>query len=435
MIKVRTLFLICGLALMSISAFAAYPIFDSPVLYPVGEAPTAMVAVDLDNDGDLDLVTADSTSNTISVLINDGTGTFSAATTYATGEAPVDISAGDLNGDGLTDLVTANYTANTLSVLWNAGSGSFPTSTELPIGTGPRAVAIEQLNEAGLDIIVGKEGSANVSVIWGNGDGTFQPQADYALEYPVTCICIGDFDLDGYLDFMAGVPEDDGVLFINDQTGSFPVLDYGTAVFRPTDLAAGDFDADGYEDLVIARPGTSFEISAAHNDGGVFHHWNSATMRPPGHPFSVACPDLNTDGYPDIVASSLDSGNVKISMNRTLDWYQFENLGVFSVGTKPRAVVPGDFDLDGDIDLAVANSGSNDVAILFNYYCGDVNQDHIFNLLDVTTMIACIYLGEDFSVIEQVANVNGSADGKVNLSDLAYLIGHIYLGGPVPMCR
>jgi len=98
----------------------------------------------------------------------------------------------------------------------------------------------------------------------------------------------------------------------------------------------------------------------------------------------------------------------------------------------PRAMVAVDFDLDGDIDLAVANSGSNDVAILFNYYCGDLDQDHKLNLADITAMIGYVYLGRDISVIKQVANVDGSTDGKVNLSDIAYLVSHVYLGGVAP---
>ena len=96
---------------------------EVPPEYAVGSYPSSVAAADFDGDGAVDLVTANSLSNTVSVLRNLGNGTFAAQATYPVGSYPRSVAAADFDGDGAVDLVTANYTSDTVSVLRNLGNG------------------------------------------------------------------------------------------------------------------------------------------------------------------------------------------------------------------------------------------------------------------------------------------------------------------------
>jgi hypothetical protein len=121
-------------------------------------------------------------------------------------------------------------------------------------------------------------------------------------------------------------------------------------------------------------------------------------------------------------------------VNLQKDHFSFRTLAANFTGDKARAVTYGDFDRDGDYDIAVANSGSNDVAVLTNYFCGDLNSDQAVNLADITGLISYVFLGSELSIIEQAANVDSSPDGKIGLSDITTLISYVYLNGAEPVC-
>jgi hypothetical protein len=111
---------------------------------PTGTQPNEVLAVDLNNDGKLDLVNTNRTSNTVSVSLGNGDGTFMNQTTAITGVTPVGVAAGDMNGDGKLDLITANFAGgvNTISYLAGNGQGGFANKVDTMIGTGPIGVAI-----------------------------------------------------------------------------------------------------------------------------------------------------------------------------------------------------------------------------------------------------------------------------------------------------
>src|SRR5947209_14584241 len=94
---------------------------------------------------------------------------------YDAGNAPADIQAGDFNGDGIPDLVVANADSNTVSVLLGNGSGTFQPSVSYAVGKSPRSIALGDFAHNGhLDLAVANYDDATVSVLLGNGDGTFQ---------------------------------------------------------------------------------------------------------------------------------------------------------------------------------------------------------------------------------------------------------------------
>jgi hypothetical protein len=171
--------------------------------YRTGRLPSVEIG-DLNGDRRPDLVTANVAAATVSVLLNKGNGIFRASRDYRTGRrsaepAPVSVAIGDLNGDGAPDLATANYgDANTVSVLLNKGSGSFRPRRECRTGRQPTSVAIGDLNGDGKpDLATANQGSGNVSVLTNRGDGSFHAKVDFASGRGPGSGVIGDLNGDG----------------------------------------------------------------------------------------------------------------------------------------------------------------------------------------------------------------------------------------------
>jgi hypothetical protein len=107
--------------------------FYTAPTFPLGTTPEAVKSADLNGDGKADLVVVNQGSNTVSVLLGNGNGTFQPKTDYATGTSPVDAALGDFNGDGKADLVVANRGSNSLSVLLGNGDGTFLPKTDISL--------------------------------------------------------------------------------------------------------------------------------------------------------------------------------------------------------------------------------------------------------------------------------------------------------------
>ncbi|MFH1620538.1 MAG: FG-GAP-like repeat-containing protein, partial [Patescibacteria group bacterium] len=118
------LFIIAIVSIFFVGFSLCYAGFLSAVDYGVGNHPRLVFAADLDGDGDDDLATANYSSNSVSILVNNGDGTFVAAVNYAVGNRPATVFAADLDGDGDNDLAVANYYSDNVSVLLNNGDGT-----------------------------------------------------------------------------------------------------------------------------------------------------------------------------------------------------------------------------------------------------------------------------------------------------------------------
>ncbi|MBU4055526.1 MAG: VCBS repeat-containing protein [Proteobacteria bacterium] len=141
-----------------------------------GDAPYALAAGDLNNDGDPDMVTANNGADTVSVFLGNGSGGFAVAVDYTAGSGPYSVAMGKINGDDHVDIVCANRNGNSVSVLSGTGTGTFAAPVHHAINTAPRWVAVEDLNKDGdVDIVTANADNDTISVLPGNGNGTFQP--------------------------------------------------------------------------------------------------------------------------------------------------------------------------------------------------------------------------------------------------------------------
>ena len=151
--------------------------FQAQATVSTGQFPNSVVLADLSGNGILDLIETNQNDGTVSVYMGNGNGTFGSPTTYAAGSQPDGIAVGDLNGDGKLDLVISNidHSSNYLTILLGNGDGTFQTATTLNLGFRPGAVAVADLIGNGrADLIVGDSTNSGFEVLLGNGDGTFQ---------------------------------------------------------------------------------------------------------------------------------------------------------------------------------------------------------------------------------------------------------------------
>src|SRR6266567_2696361 len=182
--------------------------FLAPQVTPVGLNPWYFAVGDFNGDGKLDLAVADygcpldctsSPSNTVTVLLGNGNGTFLPGPSLTVGNGPAGVAVGDFNGDGRQDLAVANVNDNTLSVLLGNGDGTFqaPHTFADPGMTHPYFVAIGDFNRDGKqDLVVTNHLFATVSVLLGNGDGTFQAAQDFAVDNDPVYVTVNDFNGD-----------------------------------------------------------------------------------------------------------------------------------------------------------------------------------------------------------------------------------------------
>ncbi|MBI1849977.1 MAG: VCBS repeat-containing protein, partial [Planctomycetes bacterium] len=232
--------------------------FQARRTFPAGTEPSSLVFGDLDGDGHLDIAVANSGSDDVSILVGNGDGTFRVQRTFAVGFRPVAVAIGDLDADGRLDLVVANVFGDNVSILLGNGNGTFQGRTFMAqrrfgLGSNPSAVALSDLNaDNRLDLVVAILG--NISVLLGNGDGTFQQQTTFPAGFTGS-IAVGDLNADDRLDLAVAIFDSVSVLLGNgDGTfqapRTFPVGSSGRS------LAAGHLDADGRVDFVVAASNT-----------------------------------------------------------------------------------------------------------------------------------------------------------------------------------
>jgi hypothetical protein len=319
-----------------------------------GIDPTAVEVGDFNHDGKLDLAVANWTSNNVSVLLGNGDGTFQAAVNYAAGSGPHSVAVGDFNGDGKLDLVTANSgppgsgeIGNTVSVLLGNGDGTFQPPVNSGAGSGPWSVAVGDFNGDGkLDLAVTLNDSVNpgaVSVLLGNGDGTFRAPVQYATGYEPGGVGVGDFNGDGKLDLVVAAGGGVNVLLGNGD-GTFQAhVDYSGG-----GVTVGDFNGDGKLDLT---------------DGGSMLLGNGdGTFRAPISTGGAAggwavVGDLNGDGKLDLVTAN---NNVSVLLGNGDGTFQEIDYSVIHL----ESLALGDFNADGRPDIAVTSTGPDLVGIL-----------------------------------------------------------------------
>ena len=370
---------------------------------PVGAGPGAIVGGDFTGNGRTDLAVTDAESDEISILLNNGDGTFEPQVEYAVGVDPDAIAAGDFNGDGRIDLAVVNSGVypngyGTVSVLLGNGDGTFQPQVTYAVGTFPSSIFAGDFNGDGhLDLAVACQGNeylggtvpGGISVLLGNGDGTFALPVEYAAGTDPVSIVAGDFNGDGRTDL--AVAETDpqsgagevGVLLGNGDGTFQPQVTYAVGPIAGS-IAAGDFTGNGRLDLAVANgnaygPG-SVSVLLGKGDGTFQPQVTYAVGL---EPFGIVAGDFTGNGRLDLAVANqgipIFAGTVSVLLGNGDGTFQPQVT--YAVGYYPEGIVAGDFNGDGHLDLAVANLDSNDVSVLLGNGDGTLveSEEHATN--------------------------------------------------------
>jgi hypothetical protein len=312
--------------------------FAAKVDYATGTNPMGVAIGDLNGDGKADMVVSNYNGGNISVYINNGNGTFAAGVTYSTSGQPTGVAIGDVNGDGKSDVVVTNSSSNLVSIFINNGNGTLATKVDYTTGSGssPQNVAIGDFNGDGkADLATANFGGSGVSVFLNNGSGTFAAKVDYTAGSGTYGVAAGDLNGDGKIDLAAvNYNANNMSVFINNGNGTFAAkVDYNTGT-GAMNVAMGDLNGDGKIDVATANYGAgALSVSVFVNNGnGIFATKVDYTTA--GTTSGVNLVDLNGDGKLDIAASAYNTSNVSVLLNTTSTmFYAQASTGNIGIGT------------------------------------------------------------------------------------------------------
>ncbi len=349
----------------------------------VGEGPTGNTAIavgDFNGDGRSDLVVATSskigpplatsgiTGDGVSVLLGLDDGTFGPRMPLQAGSYPLAIVVGDFNGDGHQDLVVVYQSSDDICVFLGHGDGTFSSEVCFAAGHNPHSMAIGDFNEDGHQDLAVANSSGSVSILLGIGNGTFRPQTDFAVGALPNSIAVGDFNGDGRQDLVVanGLSKDISV-FLGRGDGTFGSEARFAAGQGPRSVAVGDFNGDGRNDVAVANISytvfgssvSAVSILLGQGDGTFA---TKVDYEAGEGPVAVALGDFNDDGQQDLAVADVVSGEISVLLGHGDG--TFGSPISCGAGDEPSALVPGHFNRDGRLDLAVSNNGGVAFALL-----------------------------------------------------------------------
>jgi hypothetical protein len=387
------------LALVSLTKMCGATEFATAKNYPVGRNPKAVVVADFNGDGKLDIAVANSGDPSIgdaghvSILLNNGDGTFQPAHDVIAGKNPWSIAVGDFNRDGHLDMVIANNGINaaggwlpgTISVLLGDGDGTFQTHVEYATGTGPSSIAVGDFNgDSKLDVAVAAHPANVVSVLLGKGNGTFEPHVDYATGNAGgnAAVAVADFNQDGKADLVVAGSFSGGIVGIlqGNGDGTFQsAASYDPAGLFGQSMAVGDFNGDGKFDLIVTFAnfgnGTASGVNVLTGNGdGSFSAGTGLAGSAGCHSGSPLLADFDGDGRLDlaVIAGGGPHDGVCLFLGAgTILFFKDNGKGILqesltlATDSGQNLGAAADVDDNGQPDLIVLNS-DNSIGVLLN---------------------------------------------------------------------
>lgn len=353
---------VCIISVISTACYAIVP-FQLLRQYPTGEDSTGIVFGDVDDDGDIDLITANRGSSNVSVLYNNGASVFSETVNFPTGGVPRYVDGGDFDGDGDYDLCTSDYGGMTMSVLmndgqgafgiasqydmhvpafhwvddldmdghldiltlhwddkveqpslhpaiftplFNDGNGNFTYGSESWIGMQPRGGASADLDGDGIkDVVTANYISKTVSILMGLGKREWSDEIVIQLTGQPRYVLLDDYDADGDID-LAVLDKGDNHLWVfhNDGSANFTLEDTNDTSNIPHSMESGDVDNDGDSDIVVTHVGSAQQLLFLNDGTGHFPTVQVLIMA--SGPAEVQLADVNSDGKLDIVTANVN---------------------------------------------------------------------------------------------------------------------------------
>ena len=352
--------------------------FESKTI-AVGNGPSSVVAADLNNDGQVELICTDSKDNALTVLTNDGSGGFVSNVTYSvTGTNPACVLVADLTASGKADLVVAIFNNSNgngkLEVLTNDGVGGFNSNATYDVGTGPSCVVSADVNGDGQPDLI----AANTSpypngglTVMTNDGGVFSLEATLRIGATISdddshWVAAADINGDGKVDLIsANMLANTLTVFTNNGSGGFGSNATYNVGFDPQCVLETDVNGDGKLDLISANYGrgsaSGGTLTVLTNDGNSILVSNATYNVGPGA-FFVAAVDINGHGKPDLVCANSSTNTLTVLTNDGSGGFDFcTNL---TVGYGPRSIAVTNVNGDGRLTLISANFNDNTLTVL-----------------------------------------------------------------------
>ncbi|MDQ4123438.1 MAG: VCBS repeat-containing protein [Acidobacteriota bacterium] len=403
-------------------------------LVPVGIFPRAIATADLDGDGDLDMAVANagsggfnSTVGSVSILLNDGAGNFLPGTTLNPNLSAQAVAVADFNSDGISDLVVGGGSSNSsggitvgLAIYYGNGNGNFGFPILINTTTTVNSLATTDLNRDGLpDIIAATAGNAVLSFT--NTGNDFALSGTTSVGNNPRSMVVADFNGDGIPDAVTANQGTNNLSVLYGQAnGTFAVAlnlpaVAGNASITPATLAAGDLNGDNRIDLVVGGSGGSSSLMIFLNNG-------SSGFAPPTN-FSAQFNSSSVQGLllgrffgeNKLDVAVITSGSFSDEPGRVVIYRGLANGNfdanvqfTFPTGNAPAGGATADFNNDGRPDIATANSGSNNVAVLLSNSQGGLGARQTLLGVQPSSVIAADFNGDGF--LDAV--VSGSSSGS-----------------------
>ena len=359
----------------------AFPSFIS-VNYPVGANPTNLAVGDFNGDLNRDLVVTNQVSNSISILLGNGLGGFSSPMTVSlpVGSNPYAVAVGSFNADAAQDLAVVNSGSNNVSILLGNGDGTFAAPVSYSTGANPISIDIGDFNNDSVqDLAVANFGgffSGTISILLGNGSGGFALptilRTSTQPAYVKSALINGDNNADL---IVANFGANTVSVFFGNGANGFTLSQTLSVPNGPVAVEFADVLLnDGIKDLTVAAYNSDTLSVFVGNSGGIFTPFSS-TYTVGSNPISVVAADILGNGRNKITAalSGLDKVAVE-TLSSAGTGFQ-----LFTVGANPNAIIKSDFNNDGKVDLATANSGANNVTVLTNNCSASSGNIYDFN--------------------------------------------------------
>jgi RHS repeat-associated protein len=329
-------------------------LFTQGTDYDLFSGAQGFVLGDVDGNQTIDLIVANSGDRSVSVLLGNGDGTFDASTQEEFGviDRPSAVAIGDFNDDGKADLVTVNTSDNSVSVLLGNGDGTFAAATRYGAGLRPKSIALGDLDKDGdLDIAIANQTSGTVSILKGSGDGAFAAPVAFSAGDGIAQVNITDVNQDGNLDLVTMNTTDSNIaVLLGLGNGSFDVPTTIALEDAPVALAVADIDRDGQLDIVVAIDAENADNLFTLKGQGDGNFVAGAAYELRGVAISLALADVNQDEQLDIIIGSGYGVSGIVTLPGQGDG-TFGTALMSDIGENPQFVSVADLDDDKDLDL------------------------------------------------------------------------------------
>lgn len=283
---------------------------------------------------------------------------------YKVGKNPTTVNPIDLNQDGITDLITTNIGSNTLSILMGNGDGTFRDQIQLHVCKEPRSMAVGLFNRDQYpDVVLACSGSDEIAVLFGRADGKLDEGPQYPVHRTPVAITSGDVNGDQVLDLVVALRNDKIKVFLGTGTGEFQhgaQYEYGDT---PTSVALADLNGDGKMDLAVTNGGPMSNATSiwVGNGDGTFR--GPTDYRSGKRPLGVSFADFNNDRVRDLLVINGERDSFTTFLGKGNATFQAGRDSGADAG--PNFGLARDFNGDGRADVAIVNIQSNDLSILF----------------------------------------------------------------------